>query len=368
MQPNHHGTHHGPGRISAELCARAGMTYNAATERYEFVDPSASSFGTPASTAAPAAATEAAPISKKQKKKAAAKAKNAAGSQGVPRSVRFGTCEELLFTRDVGFDGVPSKGGYSLGLGTLEARDIKSVDDYLRCQQAALRVRAARIAAEQSASLHQQHQHHHHHHHQQQHHHQKVASHSSRQPLLQDLDALETRQCDYNARFRNALFEPMTEEERLVALGPLLTAAKNNAKVATGSSQSQIIADLNKDVQNIRASRDTTGCSCKALKLDKLSVGRMKTELCRAGTDKEEVEKLTKADLIERVREVIQHSCLCTENCECAQMGVQCSAEVCGCLKHGKKCANPAGQMVFCFERVQEYRKKVLGDCGNLFA
>ena len=158
----------------------------------------------------------------------------------------------------------------------------------------------------------------------------------------------------------------MSEEERLVALGPVLAAAKASTKVVAGSSQAQVVADLNKDVHDIRVSRDTTsGCSCKALKLDKLSVGRMKTELCRAGMDKDEVDKLAKADLIERVREVIQHSCLCTENCECALLGVQCSAEVCGCLKHGKKCANPAGQMVFDYGRVQEYRKKVLSDCLN---
>jgi hypothetical protein len=35
--------------------------------------------------------------------------------------------------------------------------------------------------------------------------------------------------------------------------------------------------------RNIRATRDLTGCTCKALKVDKLSVIKMKTELSAHG-------------------------------------------------------------------------------------
>lgn len=255
-----------------------------------------------------------------------------------------------------------------MGLGSLESRVVMPVDDYMRSQQNLLRIRAQMKAAEQHDLQVVQNNHHQrgHNHHG---HDPSITTHpphSARQPLAFVLGSdsiLETRQCDYKVGFRNSLFEPLSEEERLVLLGPVLSAAKANHKItASGCTQSQAIADLNKELQSIRASRDLTGCSCKALKLDKLSVVKMKNELRRAGTDGDEViETLSKADLIDRVRVVLQQCELCTENnCECVLLGVSCSAEVCGCMKHGKKCANPEGQQIFDPKRVSEYRRQLL--------
>ena len=293
--------------------------------------------------------------------------KKATKTGKVKGAVRFGTCEELLFCRDVGYDSIPSRGSYAIGLGSLESRSVMPVDDYMRSQQSLLRTRAQLKSAEQHDL-----QVVHNNHHQRGHNHGHDPStnihppHSARQPLAFTLGSdsiLETRQCDYKAGFRNSLFEPLSEEERLVLLGPVLSAAKANHKVtASGCTQSQAIAELNKDLQSIRASRDLTGCSCKALKLDKLSVVKMKNELRRSGTEGDEViETLSKADLIDRVRVVLQQCELCTENnCECVQLGVSCSAEVCGCMKHGKRCANPEGQQIFDPKRVSEYRRQLL--------
>lgn len=316
-------------------------------------------------TTPPHAATTVSPtptLSKKQKKKCAKKQK-LPDDTGTKSGVRFGMCEELLFCRDVGFDGIPSKGGFPLGFGDkLELRTVTTVDDYIQQQQHALRQRAIHNAEMRDLQATSAHKGGH-----QQHSTDAAHGHAARQPLIPDLSAesiLETRQCDYKANWRNTLFESTTEEERLMLLGPALTAAKASHKVVAGSSQIQCISDLNRDIQTIRASRDMTGCSCKALKLDKLSVVKMKNELRRAGTEgDEEIEKLSKADLIDRVRDVLKHCMMCTENnCECVQLQVPCSAEVCGCLKHGKKCANPEGSVCFDAKRVSEFRKKVLSE------
>ena len=336
----------------AGICCREGC--------WEFVTTAAVSSSSAAVDVANATCT----LSKK-KLKLLKKASKTGKVKGV---VRFGTCEELLFCRDVGYDSIPSRGSYAMGLGSLESRSVMPVDDYMRSQQVLLRNRAQLKSAEQHDlqvvhNNHHQRGHNHHGHDPSTNIH---TPHSARQPLAFTLGSetiLETRQCDYKAGYRNSLFEPLSEEERLVLLGPVLSAAKSNHKVmASGCTQSQAIADLNKELQSIRASRDLTGCSCKALKLDKLSVVKMKNELRRAGTEGDEViETLSKADLIDKVRVVLQQCELCTENnCECVVLGVSCSAEVCGCMKHGKRCANPEGQQIFVPKRVSEYRRQLL--------
>lgn len=128
-----------------------------------------------------------------------------------------------------------------------------------------------------------------------------------------------------------------------------------------------------------------TGCSCKAIKVDKLSVVKMKetyAQVCGSlggfeaasamasqaeaqtaggeeGTEKDgqtseeaaraadkaaadspprplskaQVELLSKADLAATLREVLKFCALCTRDCECLQLGIGCSGETCGCLR-----------------------------------
>jgi hypothetical protein len=157
---------------------------------------------------------------------------------------------------------------------------------------------------------------------------------------------LESRQYDYKYGKTNPLFEPTSEEERLVMLGSFISASGMKKSQLQHESDllginkdligtpAHPIADLNRDVRNIRATRDCTGCSCKALKVDKLSVIKMKTELIAHGhlvgiNQRDEIEKLSKSELTSTVKDMLKLCVMCTENnCECVQLGVPCSAEV----------------------------------------
>jgi len=73
--------------------------------------------------------------------------------------------------------------------------------------------------------------------------------------------------------------------------------------------------------------RDKTGCSCKPVKIDKLSVGKIKSELSLhghlIGLAREDVDKLTKAELTSKMREVLKNCPMCVaSNCECVKLGV----------------------------------------------
>ena len=235
--------------------------------------------------------------------------------------VTFGTVEEILFSREISYDAIPSRGAYPLGLGDLESRgNIRNVDDYCAEQQINLRLRSASFENHSSSSS------------------CIVCSDEG------EVGTLESRQYDYRIGKRNLLFEPTSEEERLVILGSFISASgmrksqlhpegDSSGSVTTGL-HSHPIADLNRDVKNIRATRDSTGCTCKVLKADKLSVIKMKTELSAHGhlvgiVGKDAIEKLSKSELIGNVKEMLKLCVLCTENnCECVQLGVPCSAEV----------------------------------------
>ena len=304
--------------------------------------------------------------------------------------VTFGTVEEILFSREISYDAIPSRGAYPLGLGDLESRgNIREVDAYCAEQQQNLRHRSASFENTTSSS----------------------SSSENRIPEVQqgaelDVEVLESRQYDYKQGRRNTLFEPTSEEERLVILRSFISASGmkkshittegDTAACNVGNAHPHPIADLNRDLRNIRATRDTTGCNCKALKADKLSVIKMKTELSTHGylvgiCGKTAIDNLSKTELVSAVKDVLKLCVLCTENnCECVQLGVPCSAEVgfqieffvsfifvfddslstkflipkkvCGCLKHGKKCGNPEGMSIFDSAIVREYRRNILTD------
>lgn len=242
--------------------------------------------------------------------------------------VTFGTVEEILFSREISYDAIPSKGAYPLGLGDLESRGfIQQVDAYCAEQQKNLRIRSAsfeNVTPSSSSS--------------------NVTPNLITSPVEADLETLESRQYDYKQGKRNLLFEPTSEEERLVILGSFISGSGmkktqiHQESITAGhhslGAHAHPIADLNRDVRNIRATRDATGCTCKALKVDKLSVIKMKAELFAHGhlvgiCSKEAVEKLSKTELSSAMKDMLKVCLLCTENnCECVQLGVPCSAEV----------------------------------------
>ena len=166
-----------------------------------------------------------------------------------------------------------------------------------------------------------------------------------------------------------------------------------------------MIAELNKELKAIQRSRhEGVGCSCKPVKVDKLSVGKMRAELLLLSTtlSKESVEALPKAELVAALKDALRGSALCQDGCECKNLGVPCSAEVCACLRkvhaettfstapstsastssatgteataasasssaaavvampRGQLCGNPAGRLVFDQEAVHVYRRRIL--------
>ena len=124
---------------------------------------------------------------------------------------------------------------------------------------------------------------------------------------------------------------------------------------------------LNKELKSIRSTRDQTGCSCKPIKVDKLSAGKAKSELgqyCQLiGMQPSELESLSKAEISSKLKEVLKKCSLCVNNnCECVKLEINCSAEVCGCIgkrgQHSQNCGNIFGQVSFDPESVDKYRKQ----------
>jgi hypothetical protein len=183
---------------------------------------------------------------------------------------------------------------------------------------------------------------------------------------ISESKSLETRQWDFKSGVRNCLFEPTSEEERVVIIGA--------NKVST-----EICSELNKDLRAIRSFREQTGCSCKALKIDKLSVAKLKDTLVANGhhigmSNKEQIDQLGKADLVANVKEALKFCTMCIESkCECFLLNVPCSADACGCLRHGpplpghhQSCGNPYGSTIFNPQVVGEYRKNILRETNGL--
>lgn len=131
------------------------------------------------------------------------------------------------------------------------------------------------------------------------------------------------------------------------------------------------LSDYNKEIKAIRSARMETGCSCKPLKVDKLSVVKMKAELVGMGCGPQEVEKMSKGELSSLLKEKVSNCQLCIDNnCHCFQMGIPCDADSCGCLKGGlvrqSVCSNSHGQRVYSSETVNAYRIQFLPASSKL--
>jgi hypothetical protein len=129
------------------------------------------------------------------------------------------------------------------------------------------------------------------------------------------------------------------------------------------------LAELSVELGKIRSTRDKSGCSCKPTKVDKLSTGKMKSELTAhgmlIGLPSSEVESLSKSDLAIKMKEVLKHCPMCVDaRCECVVQGLGCFAEVCGCIgkrgAHSQHCANVFGQVAFNPDAVNEYRREII--------
>lgn len=375
---------------------------------------SLSGTSSPSATAGANSTDNAAAISEiKTKKKKPKKKKNA--SKSSDRSLKWGDVEQICFTRSIGYDRIPNKGSYPIGLGHEVERIKSSVDELYNAQQMHLLQRAVargidlatltkaahvvpppppaspngangehdspQVGLKGKKISHRKRS-------------NSVSSvesvpHSSTATATAILSsassggkgavtnakgpdttmpALETRQYDYKGA-ANPLFQALGEDERIA----LLTS--ENVDIAHDPhSNANPLTEVNNEIKQLKSHRsDGLGCNCKHTKIDKLSIAKLRAELlsrghliCYEGTPTE-VEKLSKTELTQKVKDVLKVCVLCVANdCQCFQAGIPCSAQLCGCSRNGhhpgqaQSCANPNGMDLYDPERVKEYRRTVL--------
>ena len=267
----------------------------------------------------------------------------------------WGNVTEVLFTRAVSYDSVPNNGGYPIALGNEEDREVFSLDDYMSLQQSKLIARSQKLGIDITVAC---------------------PTSSLESSTKDKILHLESRQHDYK-KGSNPLFRPLSESERSDILkgGNILAKEINAGNISRQRSDSMVddytidLSNLNKELKSIRTTRDDTGCSCKPTKVDKLSNGKMKSELianCHLiGMEKSEIESLSKVELTNKMKEMLKQCPLCvSNNCECVKLGIPCFAEVCGCIsKRGavsQTCDNPNGQIAFDPDEVLEYRSQYI--------
>eukprot|EP01041_Mallomonas_annulata_P008128 gene8128-16685_t len=273
---------------------------------------------------------------KKKGKKKAARKKNKNGQPSVKngRRVHWGQVEEILFSRDVSCDTVPRQGVFPIGLGIEIDRQTLSMDEFMASRRSELLARAQSLCLPIDLS--------------------------KMQIITDTYEPFETRQYDYRAHGHvNKLFHHLHEDERIHILNPLLSTLD--------------VTKLHNELKHIQSSREksTLGCSCKHIKVDKLSIGKMKSELSShghiIGIHEENIINMNKNDIIKNMKELAKNCPLCIENkCECIQLDLPCSSEICGCLRHGYKpgqqqsCANSNGRVIFSPDIVHSYRLDIL--------
>lgn len=266
---------------------------------------------------------------------------------------------------------VPHRGNFPLGLGVEMERSTLSVDDHVRLRQAELLDRLTAKSLSPSLS-----------------------------PLSVDAESftiadyiLETRQYDYKPRNAvNPLFHSIGEQDRRVILCQEVAAKGNRPRSDSQNNLSSghvSESEINKELDVIRSSREQSGCNCKPMKVDKLSFGKIKSLLSARSSDiglpADSVGTLTKSEACDWMRKLIKICPICVAgNCACITLEVECSAELCSCLRRvgssGARCnrsdsvdstdadgtvstdincGNNYGSIVFEPETVDEYRRRV---------
>jgi hypothetical protein len=382
-------------------------------------------------------------------KKKRSKKKKSSAKVSHSKTLKWGNAEQICFTRGVGYDRIPNKGTYPLGLGLEEERIVSSVDELVLLQQQRLlqqaiakgldlspRVKSPYIFKDSAASggvqdradpssaaghtppppppppstgagagaedvgspqlggaggtLKG-----------------KKLSHRKRSNSTTSVDSnsaalavassgssastsgtlisslvndpyychFETRQYDFK-KDSNPFFHSLGEDERIT----LLTSGKVDFPTDAASPHGVSVnplTEINNEIKHLKSARDGSGCNCKHVKIDKLSVIKMKAELLTHGHlinytgSAADIEKLSKTDLTKHVREVLKNCQLCIDNnCACVQMGIKCSAQLCGCARGGyhpggqfaQQCSNPEGMDCYDAEKVRSYRTKIILD------
>lgn len=314
---------------------------------------------------------------KKNKKKKQSSSDQTKSSGAKSGGVKWGDVEQIYFSREIAYSSVPNRGAYPLGLGEETKRTTSTIDELFVQQQMDLleRARSLNIPIPTEAPKPSQIS-------------PKPCSGSVVPPpqaspkspkrkgkrpsvpaVTVDTSAnsnpitesnteaippvspnsgqymsplFETRQFDYK-QGRNGMFRPIAEDDRILALmtnktewNKLTDTSKSHSK--QHKDQPQHLAEMIKDTKEIQNSRESSssGCSCKPIKVDKLSVSKLKSELVASGQyELQEIDNWSKVTLTAKLKVVVSDCELCTTNgCVCVQMGIACSAQSqCGCLR-----------------------------------
>lgn len=176
----------------------------------------------------------------------------------------------------------------------------------------------------------------------------------------------ETRQYDYKNGRKNPLFESISEDRRIAILTSNSSSSSSHNHPDASVETFDHLKEVNKTIRAIQDSRDKVGCSCKPLKVDKLSIAKMRSEVhthlaAFPDLQKRDIEGLSKADLAARVRELYKGRCLCSDQaCECSADGVSCNDQSCACMGKGSRlCANPSGAHAYDLDKVSTYARYV---------
>lgn len=324
-------------------------------------------------------------VKKKRKKKPKGSAKKKAGGlEDAPEGeeerssrISWGNVDAYYFKWMIGQCSVPAKGGTPLGFGeeNEELHEYMSIDKHQSLVTSHLLIRARERGVVVSKD-------------------RSGDPKGSKKSGKEEWDVLlETRQRDFKkSNNKNPLYGPLTEEERVVLLSKSIrelsqrsysmgdhtdarVSMNRSGSIDSASTQSSLnnndsdepsLADLNRELRKIRESRERhMGCSCRPIKIDKLSVVKMKAELLsHQGFEQPAVDAMSKPELATALKGSLKDCPLCTaNNCLCVQLGIECRAETCECLRRREiqSCANPNGTVVFDSAAVSEYRMSFLG-------
>jgi len=196
-------------------------------------------------------------------------------------------------------------------------------------------------------------------------------------PQIDSSRPLETRQFDYKSS-TNPLFYSLDEDKRIQMLTAdpyteTKRAARSNSLGMEPPSSSNVFTEINNEIRVIKSMRGESGCSCKHMKVDKLSVSKLKSELLNnchnsaSQMSRDDIDKMPKSELINKVKDTLRFCVMCVDNdCSCVQQGVACNSQLCGCLRSGyhpgesQSCANPEGRDLYDLRRVHDYRQGIL--------
>lgn len=273
--------------------------------------------------------------------------------------ISWGHVDEILFERGIGFDCIPSKGGYPLGLGEFVEVCTSSVDElfsrrqYLECL-AANHAEAAIMSAQSVSG-------------------KKKSSAGKKTANSQRKDSFdkhsdhpitpEEMTADEIIQMMDA--QVISEADRIRTLSNLtLHHHQNNHSNLHVSPV--VLDEVNHEINSIRNSRQHIGCSCKPVKVDKMNVNQLKAKLhqfeSQLPPNVGPIDKMKKADLLVHVKEFVKDCKQCIDNnCECVRLEISCAVFACDCMKGSPKdCHNTFNAGIFDPDETDVVRKQVL--------